>query len=65
MKILTDEVDQESAGLDICRCLLPVDCHRDFHKEVPFVENLAVNLADHDHRVLGVAVPFSCLRLLS
>ena len=40
MKVLTDEMDQERPGLDISRYLLPVDCHRDFHKEVPFVESL-------------------------
>jgi hypothetical protein len=38
--ILADEMDEECSGLDIGGYLLPVDCHRDIHKEVPFVENL-------------------------
>jgi hypothetical protein len=40
VEVLADEMDEECSGLDIGRYLLPVDCHRDIHKEVPFVENL-------------------------
>jgi hypothetical protein len=33
-------MDEERPGLDVGRDLLPVDCHRDVHWEVPFVESL-------------------------